>query len=70
MLELILATTLSCPVIEIKNWTDVWNKRDIINMQVAQLGCKRIYGPEHCLTIFIKEAPLTYTALCKKKGTK
>lgn len=68
MLSLLLTAKLVCAAPEIRNYTATWNRTDILNMQVAQSGCRRKYGPSHCLAIFIKEAPLTYVALCRKEN--
>ena len=68
MNSLILAATLLCPAVQIENHTNTWNNRDADNMKTAVSGCKRNYSPKHCLVVFIKEAELTYVALCRKEG--
>ena len=65
--SLLFSLVAICPLTEVENKTDTWTMRDMNTLRSAKFGCKRIYGPNHCLAIFIKEAELTYVALCREE---
>lgn len=55
---------LVCATSTVINYSNVWNKDDIKNLNIAKSHCKEIYKEAPCLITFIKMSDLTYRAIC------
>lgn len=67
MLNLILATLVSCPITLMVNKTNKdWNDYDRMHLVRARQRCGEIYKKSPCLIEFRKRTESDYSAICGK----
>lgn len=66
---LLILSKLICPLPKLIP-AEAFTAQDRREARVAEISCRKTYGPDSCLTKFIKVKERTYYAICTKAKRK
>lgn len=58
---------LSCPVVQIYNYTDTWTQRDIDTLETTKGRCILYFPLSPCVKTFVKKEELVYNVVCTEE---